>query len=474
MAGGSAAYAALDHTHPQVTTGEYRFSTTATMADPGSGNLRSNTGVASTATALAMDQLGAGGTDITTLFQAMRDADTIFLQDQDDATNFVRYELTAGPTINSGWAQVPVTVVSSGGTITNNQLCVLQLTLTAGGGGGGGGGGLATDPLADAKGDVFAASGADAVGRLALGTDGHVLTADSAQTLGVKWAAGAGLPTTGGTMTGTIAAQGAAVDSGGALKVTSPATAPADARVYGASTGTYAPATSQSPSREYGLTFSSAGAQYLVAVRWYRTTTGVAAPASVRLWDTTGTPAVVWTVTTPSAWTDTVVGWKEHRLTAGTQPLLVAGRQYVVSFTNAGSFFNGHQDYVPVPDAGLTFVQHVRNNTGGAYPTPGITVAYGIDPVLRTSLAGNDPAQSGAVRLPNAGGGLLAWRNAGNTADLTLGMDGSDRLALAVGATAVTTTVGAAGAASALPATPSVYLTVVVNGTSYKCPLYLP
>jgi hypothetical protein len=57
--------------------------------------------------------------------------------------------------------------------------------------------------LATTKGDLLAASASATVARLGVGTDGQILTADSTQTLGVKWATNAAVPTSRQVLAGT-------------------------------------------------------------------------------------------------------------------------------------------------------------------------------------------------------------------------------------------------------------------------------
>jgi hypothetical protein len=68
---------------------------------------------------------------------------------------------------------------------------------------------ILTEALVDAKGDLLVASGADAVTRLAAGTNGYILTANSGATNGIEWAA----PQAVGVFDSSISFEGATADA---------------------------------------------------------------------------------------------------------------------------------------------------------------------------------------------------------------------------------------------------------------------
>jgi Major tropism determinant N-terminal domain len=193
--------------------GIWSFSTTTTMADPGSGKLRFNAATPASVTALALSKTTDSGIDASNTLKTLTTGDAIQVQDQSNAANWIRFKLTVPAVNNTSWFQLPVALyepTSYGGVVPNNNSPVL-VAVTAGGGGAGGtgtvtsvglsapagfpvtgspvtgSGTLAFSSPLTTKGDLFVHSGAAHV-RLPVGTNGQVLTADSAQGNGLYWA----------------------------------------------------------------------------------------------------------------------------------------------------------------------------------------------------------------------------------------------------------------------------------------------
>jgi len=125
----------------QTDSGTWNFSTTTTMADPGSGKLRVDNAAAAAVANIALSKTTAPGTDAANVLRGLPAGTVVYIQERDNAANWVRYKLTAMAIDNTTWFQLPVTIydaTSTGGALTNNAPLTVAFTRAGAGGGGAG------------------------------------------------------------------------------------------------------------------------------------------------------------------------------------------------------------------------------------------------------------------------------------------------------------------------------------------------
>ena len=104
----------------------------------------------------------------------------------------------------------------------------------------------------------------------------------------------------------------------------------------------------------------------------------------------------------------------------------------------------------------------------GAMTTPIAITSYGMSINTGLTNAASIRTRSGAFTLVSDTGTIISALGTGN---VTIGVANTNNISFN---NATQGTVGAAGGASALPATPSGFLNININGTPYVIPYYLP
>ena len=111
----------------------WNFDSATTMADPGNGDLRMNNGTVSSVTAIAVDDLDAGGTDRSAFVVTWDDSSstnkgTLIITDGTSGA-WAIFSVT-GLTDNSGWTQLAVTYVATAGSFSNADKLYVTFTRT--------------------------------------------------------------------------------------------------------------------------------------------------------------------------------------------------------------------------------------------------------------------------------------------------------------------------------------------------------
>lgn len=103
-------------------TGFWKFSTTTTMADPGSGIFRVNNATPASVTSVAISDISFRGGDLSPILGLLASGDVIYMAQTSDGSRFIKLNIT-GVTDNGTWFQIDGTVGNSGTLFGNNQEC---------------------------------------------------------------------------------------------------------------------------------------------------------------------------------------------------------------------------------------------------------------------------------------------------------------------------------------------------------------
>ena len=114
----------------------YTFNTGTTMSDPGAGTIRFDNATVASVTNLAFDATTAdsGNPDISDFIASIDDGTNtshegfVTIKKQSTPATFAVYAVTGAVTDNTGWLQVPVTHVASGGSFSNTDTLYISMT----------------------------------------------------------------------------------------------------------------------------------------------------------------------------------------------------------------------------------------------------------------------------------------------------------------------------------------------------------
>jgi hypothetical protein len=172
----------------------YQFSTGTSDTNPGSGKLAFNNASLSSATQLYINETDAAGAGMASVLALWDDSTsttkgTLYVFKVGSLSSFAVFTISGSMTDAGSYDKFTLTHVASGGSFAaNDQLSVLFVPK----GDKGDSAVLATDTTWAAKGDLAVGTGDDAATILPVGSNGQVLTADSAEPTGVKWSSASG------------------------------------------------------------------------------------------------------------------------------------------------------------------------------------------------------------------------------------------------------------------------------------------